>query len=462
MAGARFLTVASCRQRIICMTQKTNSLFKNAPLSNSYEYFLCPNNTIVCNVRKSEFSTLSKQWKKLFRSEERNKKAEKNLSLEQKLKTNMSEKLRSLVISPVADRKLPVKAEDKSLWRKFLKNQHQEFKKSPVFQSFSQEKHAFKLTLTANKDNSVEIPKQGEEKKSGGLMAECVKVYERFTPQIVQDKVTDLNNGINQEFTNVKNVWNLSSHQRAGTLAKNSTYEQMLSFNDLTRDKYKTSCVMVCSLLPGGFFILSIPVLLLPRQCMPPGFWSKDQKRPFLKINHSYRKPYMEQIVNHLQKMNMPHRHSIDDTDKRIFNAQCATWLDKTQPINNSTLIGFKHSFRVPPINMEYSKNELRKAFCRVFDVSTGGDTITTLLYQAAMIKELDNKLLELDLNKLSEDQVLAACYMRGLDAGSFSHGANLYWLHHWLQLSKQCEQQDAWFMLHAMILSSMNYREKL
>lgn len=304
------------------------------------------------------------------------------------------------------------------------------FKKPPVIKLVNQKPNALKKVLD----------------KTGEL-------YVKYTPVPVQKKVTELNKGVNQEFLNVKTVWNLNKHKKDGTLSQHATYEQMMSFNDLKRDKLKTTGVMICSVIPGGFFILSIPVLLLPRHCMPPSFWSPEQKKPFHKQNHAARLPYIKAISEHVQNAD------VGDKNKKIIQKISAA-LSGKQRLNNNDLLAFKDLCYDHPFDLTFTNTELQKAFCHVFEVSAFGNTTSHLIQQAGMIRNLDSKILEMGVDKLTEDQVLVACHMRGLDAGSFSHEANLFWLKNWLQLSKQCQKNDTWFILHAMVIQSVTFGE--
>lgn len=294
--------------------------------------------------------------------------------------------------------------------------------------------------------------------------SKAMEMYENHTPQTVKNKVTDLQNGINQEFYNVKTVWNLNQQKKKGLLNKNSSYKELMAFNDFKRDKLKTSGVMVCSVVPGGFFLLSVPVLLFPRQCLPPSFWSESQQRVFYQRNHAKRMPSMRVVARHIQHHQSAMTNEVGDGAKRVLTALCRA-MDASVTLNNSILKCFKPLCRLYPFDMSFANIEVQQAFCKIVGVSSSRNTNGTtndLVAQVAMIKNLDDKLSTMDLDSLTEGEVLAACYMRGLNAGSLSKEANIYWLKNWIELSRDCDKSDTWFLLHAMVLYSLNYKEHM
>lgn len=296
------------------------------------------------------------------------------------------------------------------------------------------------------------------------VKGKTIELYEHHTPQTIKDKVTDLQNGIQQEFYNVKTVWNLNQQKKKGLLNKTSSYKELMAFNDVKRDKLKTSGVMVCSVIPGGFFFLSVPVLLFPRQCLPPSFWSESQQRVFYQRNHAKRMPSMRVVARHIQHHQSAMTNEVGDGAKKVLTALCRA-MDASVTLNNNILKCFKPLCRLYPFDMSFANIEVQKAFCKVVGVSSSRNTNKTtneLVAQVAMIKNLDDKLLTMDLDSLTQGEVLAACYMRGLNAGSLSKEANIYWLRNWIQLSKDCDKSDTWFLLHAMVLYSLNYKEHM
>ncbi|NXD45730.1 LTMD1 protein, partial [Copsychus sechellarum] len=75
-------------------------------------------------------------------------------------------------------------------------------------------------------------------------------------------------------------------------------------------------------------------------------------------------------------------------------------------------------------------------------------------------IQQLDRALLLLGLGQLSEEELRAACYLRGLNSTHLGQAECRAWLEQWLRLSCELQASEASLLAHSMVLLSLNYSQ--
>ncbi|NXF86295.1 LTMD1 protein, partial [Eubucco bourcierii] len=70
----------------------------------------------------------------------------------------------------------------------------------------------------------------------------------------------------------------------------------------------------------------------------------------------------------------------------------------------------------------------------------------------------LDRALLGTGLAQLSQEELRAACYLRGLNPTRLGTAQCRAWLQQWLSLSCQLQASEASLLAHSMVLLSLNY----
>lgn len=318
--------------------------------------------------------------------------------------------------------------------QKLLSHQYKEFRKI----EFSK---GTKKALIILKDNSA-------------------NAYDKYAPDGVKNVVTNLQTGVVQEMENTKVWWRLSNDEQSNTNKgkTQASYKELMSMHDFKRDKNLTAMVVVCSCLPGGFVLLSVPIMLFPRTMMPWSFWDDKQRKEFYKQYHKERKGSHTTIVNHIEaQMRDP---ATVAPVKSILDSLVDGSGD-VKRITNKDLLRLKKYCNKDPFDLTDSNIEVIQAMCTIFTVRPGStveDSSIALRDKAIDIMNMDMKLREMKLKKLTEVQVMTACFIRGMNSASLSHDANLYWLKNWLNLTNTCNKTDAWFVLYAAVLLSKNF----
>lgn len=288
-----------------------------------------------------------------------------------------------------------------------------------------------------------------------------VHAYDNYAPDKVKTTVTNLQTGVMQEMENTKVWWRLSGVQQQNTKITNqASYEELLALHDFKRDKRLTSLVVLCSCLPGGFVLLSIPILAFPRTMMPWSFWDDEQRKKFYNQYHVERKGSHLAVVNYLESQmtdastSAPVKEAID---------ALVDGSGQVKRINNDDLLRLKDYCNRDPLDLTDTNLNVVQAMCNVFSVrpsSSIEDSSMVLRSKAIDLMNMDIKLKEMDLMKLSEIQVMTACFIRGLNSATLSHEANLYWLMNWLHLTSCCTKSDVWFVLYSAVLLSKDFSD--
>uniref|UniRef100_A0A8D0ENC4 LETM1 domain containing 1 n=1 Tax=Strix occidentalis caurina TaxID=311401 RepID=A0A8D0ENC4_STROC len=73
-------------------------------------------------------------------------------------------------------------------------------------------------------------------------------------------------------------------------------------------------------------------------------------------------------------------------------------------------------------------------------------------------IRHLDRAMLRLGLGQLSEEELRAACYLRGLNSTRLGTSECRAWLEQWLGLSCKLQASEASLLANSMVLLSLNY----
>ncbi|NXC46723.1 LTMD1 protein, partial [Penelope pileata] len=73
-------------------------------------------------------------------------------------------------------------------------------------------------------------------------------------------------------------------------------------------------------------------------------------------------------------------------------------------------------------------------------------------------IRHLDRALVRLGVAELSEEELRAACYLRGLNSTHLGAAECRAWLEQWLGLSCKLQASEASLLANSMVLLSLNY----
>ena len=240
------------------------------------------------------------------------------------------------------------------------------------------------------------------------------------------------------------------------------TYNEEMKMYLLKRDLIKIAPLIPFCFVPFGFLLLTIPIYLFPR-LLPHAFWNDQQRKLFYNQAHQGRLPHYKIVLHHMNY----HKENHADTSFTDLLDRICTVINANHIPSNALLLQLKPicTFSTSPLNLEVRKVAvLLKSFSAItlgFSLLPETWLCNQLEAYGKLIIRLDQKLRSDHLlQKLSEKEIEIATLMRGLDCANLSMEANIYWLRNWLELTSNCNPNDYWFALHAMVLLSFNYSQ--
>nr|CAB3263419.1 LETM1 domain-containing protein 1-like [Phallusia mammillata] len=328
-------------------------------------------------------------------------------------------------------------------------------------QTFSQNVSISVLhTRTFSVTNRVQQQNNSLTKWISKLKKNVDDTLEQYAPAMKQ-YFDYLSNGMQQEWKNSKAYWKIWKKERNDVTFKKSYREEMVVYN-VHRNAIKVAPLLPILVMPLGFFIVFVPIYLFPRYILPQSFWTGKQRRQILSAIHNDRSIEYGIIVHHLNY------HKLNNEDyqlKMVLKDICKTVSDGQIP-SNKDMVALRPFCRQPggALNGDQMVYLLLRAFCYTIMVSPLQPPSWIrhrLRSNAQLVLRLDRLLNRSKLvEQLSHEELVYACLMRGLNGAQLSHQAMLYWLRNWISLTTTCDDGDTWFVLHAMVLLSMNYSE--
>jgi len=292
------------------------------------------------------------------------------------------------------------------------------------------------------------------------LKFEALKIYNELMPLSIRKILGRIKKGVSTEYYNMKTFYAVQKKGNTTVELKNFNYNELMAANSFRRDIPKSISVMIVAVIPMGFWLMWVPILIFPRKLFPRSFWSFSQKKLFYKLNHFDRFEHHKVVIHHMDyhKNKLFLCSSNRQTVKEVLNK-----LRLNGVVKYTDLILLRKICQNFPFSLENSNLILIQAFCKIFEVSSVGtlNSLTKKLQsKIEILMEMDRKLQKMDLTNLTEEQVIDANYMRGLNSSTLTHEANLYWLKRWLEFSQQLNEKDIWFALHAMVINSIEFSE--
>ena len=292
------------------------------------------------------------------------------------------------------------------------------------------------------------------------LKSEVLKIYNEVVPLSIRKILGRIKIGVSTEYYNMKTFYELQKSGKTPHILKTFNYNELMAANSFRRDIPKSVSILIVAVIPMGFWLMWVPILIFPRKLFPRSFWSFSQKKLFYKLNHFDRFEYHKVVIHHMEYHK--NKHFLSLSDRQIVK-EILSKLQLKGVVKYSDLILLRKICQNFPFSLENSNLILVQAFCKVFEVSSIGtlNSLTNKLKsKIQIIMELDRKLQKMDLSKLTQEQIIDANYMRGLNSSTLTHEANVYWLKKWLEFSTKFKDDDIWFLLHAMVINSIEFSE--
>ncbi|NWI30432.1 LTMD1 protein, partial [Sula dactylatra] len=229
------------------------------------------------------------------------------------------------------------------------------------------------------------------------------------------------------------------------------------SFQQFRRDVIKAIPIGVIAIPPFANFLVIVLMYFFPRQLLIRYFWTPNQQVEFLDAYDAIRRDSYPDVVESLV---LAARSLPEPQLQKRLQELCAKVQRGSQP-RVAELYAVRSLFSGSPLGLNKLHVSHVKALSQVLFLTTYLPAFFLryrLRSHVLEIRQLDRAMLRLGLGQLSEEELKAACYLRGLNSTHLDMSECRAWLEQWLGLSCKLQVSEASLLANSMVLLSLNY----
>ncbi|XP_069735083.1 LETM1 domain-containing protein 1 [Phaenicophaeus curvirostris] len=264
--------------------------------------------------------------------------------------------------------------------------------------------------------------------------------------------------GIQALFVEVKEIQKIRSQMSRQRLSTHQLpYREMERLRQFRRDVIKAIPIGIIAIPPFANFLVIVLMYFYPRQLLIRYFWTQSQQVEFLEAYDAIRRELYPHVVESLA---LAARSLPEPQLRSRLQELCAEVQRGSQP-RVAELYAVRSLFSGSPLALNKLQVSHVKALSQVLFLTTHLPVFflrRRLRSHVLEIRHLDRALLRLGLGQLSEEELRAACYLRGLNSTHLEMSECRAWLEQWLGLSCKLQASDASLLANSMVLLSLNY----
>ncbi|NWU73137.1 LTMD1 protein, partial [Pterocles burchelli] len=206
-------------------------------------------------------------------------------------------------------------------------------------------------------------------------------------------------------------------------------------FPPFRRDVIKAIPIGIIAIPPFANFLVIVLMYFFPRQLLIRYFWTPSQQLEFLDAYDAIRRDSYPDVVESLA---LAARSLPDAQLQKRLQEICAEVQRGSQPCV-AELYAVRSLFSGSPLGLNKLRVSHVKALSQVLFLTPYLPPFFLryrLRSHVLEIRHLDRALLRLGLGQLSEEELRAACYLRGLNSTHLDVAQCRAWLDQWLGLS--------------------------
>ncbi|XP_068068725.1 LETM1 domain-containing protein 1 isoform X2 [Anomalospiza imberbis] len=200
-------------------------------------------------------------------------------------------------------------------------------------------------------------------------------------------------------------------------------YRDMERLRQFRRDVLKIIPIGIIAIPPFANFLVLVLMYFFPRQLLIRHFWTPRQQVEFLGAYDCRRRASYPAVLRELARA----ARSLPEPQPRQLLLQLCAQRALSQVL-----------FLTPHLPAFFLRHRLCSHVLEIW--------------------HLDRALLHLGLAQLSEEELRAACYLRGLNSTHLGQAECRAWLEQWLRLSCELQASEASLLAHSLVLLSLNY----
>ncbi|NXB57073.1 LTMD1 protein, partial [Struthidea cinerea] len=223
------------------------------------------------------------------------------------------------------------------------------------------------------------------------------------------------------------------------------------------RDVLKAIPIGIIAIPPFANFLVIVLMYFFPRQLLIRHFWTPKQRVEFLDVYDSIRRVSYPAVVRGLA---LAARSLPEPQPRELLQQLCAQVQGGARP-RLAQLLAVRSLFSGSLLALNRLRVDHVRALSQVLFLTPHLPAFFLryrLRSHVLEIRQLDRALLRLGLGQLSEEELRAACYLRGLNSTHLGRAECRAWLEQWLGLSCELQASEASLLAHSMVLLSLNY----
>ncbi|XP_066423922.1 LETM1 domain-containing protein 1 isoform X2 [Molothrus aeneus] len=233
-------------------------------------------------------------------------------------------------------------------------------------------------------------------------------------------------NGVQALFLEVQEIRRIRARMAQLQLSPQQLpYRDMERLRQFRRDVLKAIPIGIIAIPPFANFLVLLLMYFFPRQLLIRHFWTPRQQLEFLDAYDCRRRASHPAVLRALARA----ARSLPQAQPQQLLLQLCDQRALSQVL-----------FLTPHLPAFLLRRRLRS--------------------HVLEIQHLDHALLHLGLGQLSEEELRAACYLRGLNSTHLGRAECQAWLEQWLRLSCELQASEASLLVHSMVLLALDPRQ--
>ncbi|KAM9177249.1 LETM1 domain-containing protein 1 isoform 3-T3 [Mergus octosetaceus] len=239
--------------------------------------------------------------------------------------------------------------------------------------------------------------------------------------------------------------------------AQQLPYRDMERLRQFRRDVIKAIPVGLLAIPPFANFLVIVLMYFFPRQLLIRYFWTPSQQLEFLDAYHAIRSAAYAEVLQSLALA----ASSLPEPRLQTQLQELCTKVQRGSQPQVAELYALRSLFSGPPLGLSKLRASHVRALSRVLFLTPHLPAFVLrhrLRGHVLEIRHLDQALLRLGLGQLAEEELRAACYLRGLNSTHLGLAECRAWLEQWLRLSCKLQVSEVSLLANSMVLLSLNY----
>ncbi|XP_073974983.1 LETM1 domain-containing protein 1 [Rhodnius prolixus] len=234
------------------------------------------------------------------------------------------------------------------------------------------------------------------------------------------------------------------------------TRKELEIYFQMPKDMYRVAPVLLISALPFANYIIFPLAYLFPRQLLSSHFWSLQQRVQFAVLDQKSRLRYYKPVFRSLQA-----RLKQVKANLLYFSwRRCIALLGSGLHPSSAKILRCQPLFGKGQIyHMKNLTTHHIGSLLRMHNMHPGWRRRKRLLDRAKLIHLMDLAIVkEGGVEKLTNDEIRAACFIRGLNPTNMNTEETVVWLNEWVNISSNLREDHWSFILHLPILMAYNH----